>query len=143
MKRLIQTCSFVGLLLVLMISAQAQISKTYRVQIPFDFNIGQESYKAGTYQVSVLENMLVIRDKKNSSQKVLTTLSEGAGKNFETPQFSFARVADKNVLVEIAGKNFDVKLEDTTTTMARDVPASRKLTAQSNISDHSTSLAVK
>ena len=143
MKRLIQTCSFVGLLLVLMISAQAQISKTYRVEIPFDFNIGQESYKAGTYQVSVLENMVVIRNKKSTSQKVLTTLSEEKGKGFETPQFYFARVEDKNVLVEIAGKNFNIKLEDTTTATARDAAAARKLTAQNNVSDHSATLAVK
>ena len=142
MKRLIQTCSFIGLLLVLMISAQAQISKTYSVQIPFDFNIGQESYKAGTYQVNVLENMLVIRNKKSTSQKVLTSLSQQEGNGFETPQFYFARVEDKNVLVEIAGKNFNLRLEDTTAT-ARDVSASRKLTAQNNVSDHSLTLAVK
>ena len=142
MKRLIQTCSFVALLLVLTFGAQAQISKTYFVKIPFDFKIGQESYTAGTYQVSVLENMVLIRNKKSTSSKVLTTLSEQEGKDFETPHFYFNRVEDKNVLVEIAGKNFSIKLDDTTAT-ARDVTGRQKLTAQNDVSDHTASVAVK
>jgi hypothetical protein len=142
MKRLIQTGAFVGLLLVLMVSAQAQVSKTYFVKIPFDFNIGQESYKAGTYQVNVLENMLLIRNKKSTSSKVLTTLSAEEGKGFETPQFYFNRVENKNVLVEIAGKNFNIKLGDTSAT-ARDVTGRKKLTAENNVSDHDLSVAAK
>jgi hypothetical protein len=134
MKRLIQTVLFAGLLLVFAAAAQAQVSKTYRVQIPFDFNIGQESYAAGTYQVSVMNSMLVIRNQKSTSSKVLTTASEAKGKSFETPQFYFRRIEDKNVLIEVAGKDFDVKLEDDTST-ARAL-ASPKLTAQSSVSEH-------
>lgn len=131
MKRLIQTCSFIGLLLVLMVSAQAQISKTYRVQIPFDFSIGQESYQAGTYQLNLLNGMLLIRNQKTNEVKVLTTTSEEKGKGFETPHFYFNRVDDKNVLVEVAGKDFNVKIDDKTST-AREAASPRKLTAQTN-----------
>jgi hypothetical protein len=131
MKRLIQTCSFIGLLLVLMVSAQAQVSKTYRVQIPFDFNIGQESYQAGTYQVSRVNTMLLIRNQKTNDVKVLATQSEEKGKSFETPHFYFNRVEDKNMLVEVAGKDFNVKLDDTTST-ARDAVTPRKANAQND-----------
>jgi hypothetical protein len=142
MKRLIQTCSFIGLLLVFMVSAQAQISKTYRVEIPFDFNIGQDTYKAGKYQVSQVSGMLLIRNQKTNELKVLTTASEEKGKDFETPHFYFNRVADKNVLIEVAGKDFNVKLDESSPSTARDAVAP-KLTAQSNISDHAVPPAVQ
>lgn len=134
MKRLIQTCSFIGLLLVLMVSAQAQISKTYRVEIPFDFNIGQESYIAGIYQLNVVNNLVLLRHQKATTSRVLTTTSEEKGKGFETPQFYFKRVDGKNVLVEVAGKNFDVKLAGSSAT-ARDL-AGRKWTPQNEVSGH-------
>ena len=142
MKRLIQTCSFIGLLLVFMVSAQAQISKTYRVEIPFDFSIGQDTYKAGKYQVSQLNGLLLLRNQKTNAVKVFATAPEEKGKSFETPQFSFKRVEDKNVLVEVAGKDFNVKLDDSSPSTARDAVAP-KLTAQSNISDHALPPAVQ
>jgi len=111
MKRFIQTCSFFGLLLVLMVSAQAQISKTYRVQIPFDFSIGQESYEAGTYQVNLMTNRLLLRNQKTNAVKVLQTSFEEKGKSFEAPRFYFDQTEGEKVLVEIAGNDFNVKLE--------------------------------
>jgi len=127
MKRLVQIGSFMGLLLVLMISVQAQISKTYRVQIPFDFNIGQESYQAGTYQVNLTDSRLFIRNQKTNVVKVLSTSFDLEGKGFEPPQFYFDRVEGKNQLVEVAGKDFNIKLESVPT--ARSITKSRKRSA--------------
>jgi len=130
MKRFIQTCSFVGLLLVLMVSAQAQLSKTYRVQIPFDFKIGQESYQAGTYQLSYANNLLQIRNQKTNAVKSFATLFEESGKNFETPHFYFNKVEGQNMLVEIAGNDFNVRIEDGSNAreaaLVKDAPAPAK-----------------
>lgn len=134
MKRLLKGCSFIALQFVLAVSAQAQAVKTYRAEIPFYFNIGQDSYIPGIYHVSVLKNMILIRHEKATTSRVLTTTFEEKGKGFEVPKFYFNRVEDKNVLVEIAGKDFSVKLEDISAA-ARDKLA-RKLTAQTEISDH-------
>jgi len=142
MKRLVQTCSFIGLLFVLAVSAQAQTAKIYRIEIPFDFKIGQDSYIPGIYQVSVLENMLLIRHQKATTSRVLKTTFEEKGKGFETPKFYFNRVEGQNILVEIAGRNFNVKLENTWAT-ARESAAQRKLTAQREVSGHIATLAVK
>ena len=124
MKRLFQTCSLIGLLLALMISAQAQISKTYRIKIPFNFNIGQESYEAGTYQVNLMDSRLIIRNQKTNTVKVLPTSFEEKGKSFEEPQFYFNRVEGKTELVEIAGKYFNVKVDA--------LPAARARVSQSS-----------
>src|SRR5215207_5841166 len=111
MRRLAQIGSFIGLLLVLMVSVQAQISKTYDVKIPFDFNIGRESFQAGTYRVNLLDNRLLIRNQKTNTVKVLLASSTNEETPFETPRFSFSRLEGKNVLVGVIGKNFNVKLE--------------------------------
>ena len=122
MKRFIQTCSFIGLLLVLLVSAQAQISKTYRVEIPFDFNIGQETYRAGTYRLSFANSILVIRNQKTNEVKAIAAQSAlEKAENLEAPQFFFDQTAGKKTLVEIAGRDFNVKLETAPT--ARDVVA--------------------
>lgn len=111
MRRVVQICSFIALSMVLVFSAEAQISKTYDVKIPFDFNIGREAYQAGTYRVSLLDNRLLIRNQKTNTVKVLRASPDNAGNRFEAPRFSFSQVGGKNVLVEIAGNDFNVKLD--------------------------------
>lgn len=108
MKKIIQICSFVALMFVFMISVNAQSRENYKVKIPFDFQIANESYQAGTYQVSLLNNRVILRNQKTNDSKVLTT-SMGAGKASETPRFRFVRNGDKNVLVEISSSDFEVK----------------------------------
>jgi hypothetical protein len=54
MKKLIQFFSILSLVVVFsIISAQAQTSKQYAAEIPFNFSVGQKSYQAGSYVIKV------------------------------------------------------------------------------------------
>ena len=47
-------CSLIGMMFLLtVVSAQAQTTGRYRAHIPFDFTIGQETFQAGDYVVSL------------------------------------------------------------------------------------------
>lgn len=133
MKKLVQAFSMIGLLVALMISAQAQSGKRYLVQIPFDFSIGQESYQAGTYQLSLTGNKLLIRNQKTNASRILLTSFEEKGKAFEKPHFYFKRDGSENILTEIAGKDFFVKVK-TPASAARDLLQSQSA-LHSNQSD--------
>jgi hypothetical protein len=111
MRRVVQICSLIALSLVLIVSAEAQISKTYDVRIPFDFNIGREAYQAGTYRVSLIDNRLLIRNQKTNTVKVLLASPDNSGERSEAPRFSFSQIEGKNMLVAVDGGNFNVKLE--------------------------------
>jgi len=111
MKKIIRICSFAALLLVFMLSVKAQSKEIYKVKIPFDFQIANESYQAGTYQVSVWNNRLIFRNKKTNDSKILLT-SMSDGRTSEAPQFRFVRSGERNVLVEISSNDFLVKFEN-------------------------------
>jgi hypothetical protein len=115
MKKFIQAFSLASLLFVLMATAEAQTTKQYRVQIPFDFNIGQESFRAGRYTLSLTsrsqwQQALTIRDEKTNTPRILLALPEEKGKRFATPHLTFKRDGNQNFLVEIAGSGFNIKL---------------------------------
>jgi|SRR5688572_9237375 len=67
-KTALQICSVLGLVIFIAI-ASAEAQPQYRAHIPFDFAIGQKSYKAGDYVIRSLSpdsanKVVVIRDSK-------------------------------------------------------------------------------
>lgn len=87
MKKLIQVCSMLSLVIVFsIVSANAQTVKQYAAEIPHDFNVGQKSYQAGSYvikisKVSINVLALSLEDKgKNNLQTILVRQNGNAVK---------------------------------------------------------------
>lgn len=85
MKRSIHLLSLLALaLLISTVSAKAQTAKSIDTNVPFNFNVGQESYSAGTYRLQVLSDsaggsIVRIRDRNgNSLQTIVATSNAGA-----------------------------------------------------------------
>ena len=54
MKKLIQICTLLSLLVVFsIISANAQTVQRYEANIPFDFSVNGKTYEAGKYQLEI------------------------------------------------------------------------------------------
>ena len=83
MKKFIQILSLLSLLVVFgAISASAQGGLGTEVEIPFAFNIGDQSYEAGNYIIKIDRrstgaSTLTIRDAKTDEQKILLLNSNG------------------------------------------------------------------
>ena len=76
MKKLIQICSILGLLIVFSaVAAKAQAVSSYKAEIPFNFSVGQKSYQAGSY---------VIKTAKLSESCVSLTLQDKQGNKLQT-----------------------------------------------------------
>jgi hypothetical protein len=85
MKRIIQICSMLALAMTFFaVSAQAQVGNRIEAKIPFNFNIGGKSYRAGDY---------VLRLSKVSNIVVGLSLEDNAGNQLQ------------NVLVSASGKS--------------------------------------
>lgn len=113
-KAALQICTTVGLIiLIAVVSAQAQTQ--YRVQIPFDFNIGQKSYRSGEYSVGLLsqaadQKVIVIRDAKGrNSYAVMPTRAE-SGARVDAAKLIFNRYEDQYFLAEITAPAFNAEL---------------------------------
>jgi hypothetical protein len=57
MKKLIQICSLLSLIVAFsFLSASAQSTRKIEAQVPFDFNVGDKNYPAGTYELRISES---------------------------------------------------------------------------------------
>ena len=77
MKKLIQVCSILSLIVVFsIVSANAQTVKQYAAEIPYDFNIGQKSHQAGSYiiKVSKLSTSAISLSLQDKNQNNLQTI---------------------------------------------------------------------
>ena len=89
MKKFIQICSVLSLLVVFTVAASAKTEGGFgtEVDIPFAFNVGDRSYEAGTYivkfgRVSSETATLSIQDLKNDSvQTVLVNVNNESGQS--------------------------------------------------------------
>ena len=123
MKKLIQICSFLSLLVVFAVaSANAHTVFGSEVEIPFAFSVGDKSYDAGHYIVKVTKisngtASLSIQDTKDDSmQTVLMTV------NGDDP--SSGKV---NLVFETArGTKYLSKVSTSSNTFALRIPAPKK-----------------
>ncbi len=95
------------------ISASAQTQ--YRTHIPFDFNIGQKSYKSGDYSVGLLsqvgdQKMIVIRDANGRNSYALMPRNAEANTKIDVTKIIFNRYANQYFLTEISAPSFHAEL---------------------------------
>ena len=105
-KKVIQICSLVGLLIGLMVSAQAQTGTQYRAHIPFDFNVGNKTLPAGDYVIGLTnqafnQDMLTIREAKSGEAKIVQLVPRAANGMSEISKLVFNRYNDQYFLAEM------------------------------------------
>jgi hypothetical protein len=110
MKKLIQICSLLGLLVIFSaVSANAQAVSSYKADIPFDFNIGQKSYQSGSYvvkttKISDASVSLTLEDAKgNKLQTILTAASDDVSQ--KQPELVFNRYENQRYLTKLTTQN--------------------------------------
>lgn len=106
MKKLIQICSILSLLVIFTaVSAQAQSVTQYKAQIPFDFNIGQKSYEAGSYVIKVTKPSIggiTLSLEDNEGNKLQTLLgAENGDVSEKEPELVFNRYDNQRFLTKI------------------------------------------
>ena len=114
-KRFIQICSVFGLLIGLMISAQAQKVNQYKASIPFDFNVGSKTFAAGEYAFGLSNPLahqpsLTIRDLKNGKTHVFLITRNQADEFKSGAQILFNRYEDQYFLSEITTSTLNASL---------------------------------
>jgi len=107
MKKFIQICAVLSLVFVFsIVSAHAQQTvKQYEAKIPFDFNVGQKSYEAGSYVIKIARlssNGIYLSledDKQNKLQTVL--VAETGNLSQDAPQLLFDVRENQRYLTKI------------------------------------------
>lgn len=110
MKKLIQFCSMLSLVVVLAAgaaTAATPVGTDYgsQVQIPFSFNVAEKTFEAGTYIINVNKvssgaATLVIRNVKTGESQALVMTSRGDGPADDL-KLVFENVGDKKVLTKV------------------------------------------
>lgn len=83
MKKLIQLCSFLSLVIVFsVVSAQAQTVRQFAADIPFNFNVGEKTFDAGSYIIKVSkysQNSVALTLENKKSKKLQSLIVRGNG----------------------------------------------------------------
>ena len=83
--------------------AQAQNAGAYKVDIPFDFNVGKKQYSAGTFLIEIRglgEKYFVIRDVRGRKPYVAMTFP-GDPAGTPTAKLDFQKTGDQYFLISI------------------------------------------
>jgi hypothetical protein len=76
MKKIIQIFSFLSLVVVIAAgTAAAQAQNVIKINVPFEFNVGQKAYSAGEYGLKIT---------KNTAGGARITLTDRNGRNLQT-----------------------------------------------------------
>jgi hypothetical protein len=95
-------CSAIGLVMVLMVSAQAQ----YKVHIPFDFSVGKTDLKAGDYVINLTsrsssQQAVTIRETKNGVTKIVLMVPKVTDEMADISKLIFNRYKNQYFLAAI------------------------------------------
>lgn len=105
-KTITQICSLVGLVIVLMVSAQAQISTQYRAHIPFDFSVGNLNFPAGDYDIglansSINQTTLILRQKQSGKAKFVSIIQRETSEKLDVSNLVFNRYENQYFLAKM------------------------------------------
>src|SRR5262245_62161476 len=117
MKRLIALGSLmVGSVLILGVSANAQIFQQYRAEIPFDFQAGGATYSAGEYRLVPLrtdsaQSALRLQDVKNRKSRMLGPVVLGSISWEVKGKLIFVKADGLYTLSEVVTPTFAMKMK--------------------------------
>ena len=97
-----QICLTVGLVMGLIISAQAQMRTEYRAHVPFDFKVGGQTFQAGDYVLGLMNpTALTIRDMKSGNAKFISIMPRENNERLNVSKLVFNRYGDRYYLSEM------------------------------------------
>lgn len=83
-------------------NASGQTAKIVRVNVEFDFHIGDHSYPAGEYQIqSISDNLLLIRNVSAANKTQIILAYHSTVRKNETPKLVFLREGQNYFLTQI------------------------------------------
>jgi hypothetical protein len=107
MNKFIQIISvFAFAVIFSVVSASAQSASRIKTDIPFDFKVGEKSYQAGSYEVSVAGTatggaILILRDSHGNNLSSIVVSRTDTGKT-NTSELVFHRYNDERFLAGVA-----------------------------------------
>ena len=135
MKRLIALGSLVvGSVLILGVSANAQIFQQYRAEIPFDFHAGGATYQAGEYRLVPLrtdsaQSAIRLQDVKNRKSRLLGPVTLGTTSWNVKGKLLFVKADGHYTLSEIVTPTFEMKMKSAKPSVAGKQAADLKTVA--------------
>ena len=111
-NKILQSCSLLVLALFLaVVSVQAQANGAYQAEIPFDFMIGNQSYEADDYFISLkdstdLATILTVRNEKGRELQAKAVMKNGSTSEDDNTRLVFKRYDNKYVLSKIVAPDF-------------------------------------
>ena len=111
-KKVVKSCLLlVFAMLFAVVAAPAQTLAKYDADIPFDFTIGEETYEAGNYIISLkspnyLATVLTIRKKKGRDLLVTAVTRNGNRSKKKKSRLVFDRYGDHYILNQVVSPGF-------------------------------------
>lgn len=106
-KTAMQICSMAGLVIVLaVVSAQAQFGTTYKAHIPFDFTVDKLNMQAGDYVIgstipSSRQNVLTIRNAKSGKAIIVLVIPKDTDPRLDVATLVFKHYDNQYFLAEM------------------------------------------
>ena len=108
-------CSLIGMMFLLtVVSAQAQTTGRFRAHIPFDFTVGQETFQAGDYVISLVmpasdQTTLRLWNKTTGETRVVQTMPKNVSGDLEAAKLMFNRYGDQYFLRQMLTPDYGVQ----------------------------------
>lgn len=125
-----------GLMLMLSVAGNAQLSQQYRAQVPFDFQAKGVSYSAGEYSLGPMSTnsssgAVAIRNRKSGKMRVIGQTQLGGDARAETGKLIFVKANGIYTLSQIVTPTFELKMKATSTDVriAKNRPEKRETVA--------------
>lgn len=113
-KTALYICSVIGLVMVLMVSAQAQ----YKVHIPFDFSVGKADLKAGDYVINLTsqsssQQSVTIRETKSGVAKIVMVVPKATDEKADMSKLIFNRYENQYYLAAMVTPTLGAEFQKT------------------------------
>ncbi len=111
-----QICMSLGLVMMMAFasSVQAQTLARYTAQIPFDFNIGNKTYRAGEYVINMRNQPSVAKwtlaDTKGRDLKIISGMTNLNCSRNGKASLLFSRYENQNFLTDMSAPNFGMRI---------------------------------
>ena len=107
--------SLIGMMILLtVVSAQAQTTHPYKTHIPFDFNIGDESHQAGDYVISLANPAserptLRLWNTTSGKSRLVQTMPKNVSDKLEAANLVFSRYGNQYFLKQMLTPDYGVQ----------------------------------
>src|SRR5688500_15814161 len=117
MKNFVRSLMFIGIVLTFGAVANAQLSTKYVAEIPFDFQVRDQTFKAGTYKLEPVGSSssvaaIVLRGNADNSMEVIGVSQLNAGSG-DSGRLIFVKQNGQHMLQRIATPTISMKFKTT------------------------------